>query len=407
VRDTVVAEVKPIVPEKPAPKVSVRGITAQMLDASGQPLAAPKLAVNNIISLNLYALLNYIFFDEMSSEIPSRYRRISPSEVSTYTLDHLNGAGTVAIYQDLLNIIGYKLRSNPADKIVITGCNSNNGSEKANRDLSRSRAYNVQEYLLRVWGIEPSRMLVQARDLPENPSNINVADGVAENRRVEITSQESRLLDPIFFTDTVRTMNAASIALTADVATDTTVKDWKLEVYQGARRLDEISGTGPVPSPIAWSINDRKELFPRTQEPLTYAMTVNDVTGETNTASTRGYDVEQLYRKDKRLERFNMIIFGYNESEFTKQHERIIATIRPRITDRSKVTVEGYTDRVGAPDYNLRLSERRAQAVASRLNLPPGSAVGYGSADELFDNNSPEGRLYSRTVIITIETPLE
>lgn len=407
VKDTVIAEVKPPAPVVRAKQLKIRGIGSQMLDEMGQPLASPKITVNNIVSLNLYALLNYVFFDDMSSEIPSRYKRLSPSEVDSYTLDHLNGAGTVAIYHDILNIVGYKLKRGPNERIIITGCNANSGLEKGNRELSRQRAANVQEYFTRVWGIDPSRMTIQSRDLPESPSNVTLVDGTAENRRVEITGQDSRLLDPIFFTDTLRNMNAATVALTPDVSIDTAVQDWSLNVMQGARKLDAISGKGALPTTLNWSIAGRTEVFPRTQEPLTYDLSIVDVTGQKTRSQTRGYDVEQLYRKDKRLEKFNMIIFGYNESEFTKQHERILATIRPRITEKSIVTVEGYTDRAGNPEYNLKLSERRAKAVASKLNLAPENSAGYGSAGELFDNDSPEGRLYSRTVIITIETPLE
>jgi outer membrane protein OmpA-like peptidoglycan-associated protein len=363
--------------------------------------------VNNIVSLNLYALLNYVFFDEMSAQIPARYKRHTPAEVSSYTLDHLNGAGTVAIYHDLLNIIGYKLRNNKSEKIVITGCNSNAGPEKGNRELSRERAQNVQEYFMRVWGIEASRLSIQARDLPENPSNVNVPDGITENRRVEITSQDSRLLDPIFFTDTLRTMNAATVGITPDATIDTTVKEWKLDIMQGARTLDVVRGTGSLPPTIKWNIAGRTDVFPRAEQSLEYQLTVLDDAGQQSQSRSRGYDVEQLYRKDKKIEKFNMIIFGYNESEFTKQHERILATIRPRITEKSKVTVEGYTDRVGNPEYNVRLSDRRAKAVANKLNLPAENSAGYGSAGELFDNDTPEGRLYSRTVIITIETPME
>ena len=260
---------------------------------------------------------------------------------------------------------------------------------------------------MRVWGIEASRLGIQARDLPDNPSNTTLADGIAENRRVEITSQDSRLLDPIFFTDTLRTMNAATIALTPDVTVDTAISEWSMEIYQGSRRLDAIKGKGALPTSIQWNVSGRPEVFPESQEALQYSLSVTDVLGQQLASRSRGYEVEQVYRKDKRLEKFNMIIFGYNESEFTKQHERILATIRPRIPEKSRVTVEGYTDRAGNPEYNLRLSERRAKAVASKLNLAQENSAGYGSAGELFDNDSPEGRLYSRTVIITIETPLE
>lgn len=385
----------------------VKGASSRMLDDGGNPVSSPKFTVNNLISLNLYALLNYVFFDSASAVIPERYHRLTPEQTRSYKLDALNGQGTFAIYHDLLNIVGLKLRNSPGEKIVVTGCNADAGAERNNRELSRARANAVREYLTQVWGIESSRIEMQSRDLPENPSSSNVPDGVTENRRVEITGPDNRILDPIFFTDTIRTVNASTIAITPEIQADTAIATWSVNITQGARVLEKITGKGKPPTPIQWNLKGRSEVYPHSKDPLRFDVDIVDATGQRQVVQAPSMQVEQLYRSDKKTEKFSMIIFGFNESEFTKQHERILDIIRPRIYPNSKVTVEGYTDRLGTEDYNLRLSQRRAREVASRLNVKRDNAVGYGSANSLFDNNTPEGRLYSRTVLITIETPVE
>jgi outer membrane protein OmpA-like peptidoglycan-associated protein len=243
--------------------------------------------------------------------------------------------------------------------------------------------------------------------MPDNPSSNNVIDGNEENRRVEITGPNSRILDPIFFTDTLRSVNAKSLVISADIKADTAIRNWTLDIYQGTRLLEKLSGKGAVPAPIRWNISAKSDKLPNTKDPIRFDLEVVDEAGQRQTLQPTGYQVEQVYRSDKKTEKFNMIIFGFNESEFTKQHDRILDIIRPRITPKSKVTVEGYTDRLGGEDYNLRLSQRRASAVAQRLNLKRENAKGYGSGGGIFDNNTPEGRLYSRTVIITIETTVD
>jgi OOP family OmpA-OmpF porin len=69
--------------------------------------------------------------------------------------------------------------------------------------------------------------------------------------------------------------------------------------------------------------------------------------------------------------------------------------------------VEGHTDSTGKPEYNQRLSERRADTVrdlliqygvpASRLSIK-----GYGMSNPVADNSTPEGRQANRRVQLEI-----
>ena len=97
----------------------------------------------------------------------------------------------------MLNIIGKRLRTNPEARIKIVGCNSNRGDERARKDLSQSRAESVRSYLKYIWGIESSRMTVEARNLPTVASTGSVSEGRQENQRVEIYSDTDGILDTI------------------------------------------------------------------------------------------------------------------------------------------------------------------------------------------------------------------
>ncbi|MBT8072380.1 MAG: OmpA family protein, partial [Xanthomonadales bacterium] len=69
----------------------------------------------------------------------------------------------------------------------------------------------------------------------------------------------------------------------------------------------------------------------------------------------------------------------------------------------TKVEVAGHTDSQGSAEYNLGLSERRAQAVADYLiangaNAGNITVKGYGESNPVADNGTKEGRAANRRV---------
>jgi OmpA-OmpF porin, OOP family len=68
-------------------------------------------------------------------------------------------------------------------------------------------------------------------------------------------------------------------------------------------------------------------------------------------------------------------------------------------------TIEGYTDATHNPEYNQKLSERRATAVRDYL-LSKGvgddqmKVVGYGESNPIADNSTKEGRALNRRVVM-------
>jgi OOP family OmpA-OmpF porin len=68
-----------------------------------------------------------------------------------------------------------------------------------------------------------------------------------------------------------------------------------------------------------------------------------------------------------------------------------------------KVDVNGYTDAIGSEEYNLRLSERRADAVVDYLGQQGISQSrliphGYGKTNFVASNDTAEGRAQNRRV---------
>jgi len=71
--------------------------------------------------------------------------------------------------------------------------------------------------------------------------------------------------------------------------------------------------------------------------------------------------------------------------------------------------IEGHTDSVGSDAYNLKLSERRAEAVRNALITRYGiaedrlSAKGFGKSQPIASNDTAEGRAQNRRVIASMK----
>ncbi|EDM23108.1 OmpA family protein [Caminibacter mediatlanticus] len=82
-------------------------------------------------------------------------------------------------------------------------------------------------------------------------------------------------------------------------------------------------------------------------------------------------------------------------AEFLKNHPDV------------KAEIQGYTDNRGSATYNMILSEKRAKAVYEALlklgvNKDQITFVGYGEANPIASNDTPEGRAKNRRVVAKI-----
>jgi len=97
--------------------------------------------------------------------------------------------------------------------------------------------------------------------------------------------------------------------------------------------------------------------------------------------------------------------FGFDSAELTPETMAVldeqVALLREE--PDAKVEIGGYTDSIGAEEYNRDLSERRAKAVMEYLvskGVSPENltAVGYGEAFPIAPNQTREGRAKNRRV---------
>lgn len=106
------------------------------------------------------------------------------------------------------------------------------------------------------------------------------------------------------------------------------------------------------------------------------------------------------------------ITFKSDSAEIDPAFYKVLNSVNLVVKKYNKTVVEvaGHTDSTGAAEYNQKLSERRANAVAQYLENQGLASnrvvtVGAGETKPVADNSTPEGRQANRRVELTL-TPL-
>jgi len=108
--------------------------------------------------------------------------------------------------------------------------------------------------------------------------------------------------------------------------------------------------------------------------------------------------------------------FAFDSAELTGESKAIldkaVTDLTPykesMLAGTSGSEIKGYTDTSGPEAYNMKLSERRANAVADYLATNLGidrsrmAVSGMGEADPVADNSTREGRIANRRVEVNI-----
>ncbi len=383
-------------------------------DREGNHYPLKRIKVEDLQYKELFPLIPYVFFDEDQAVPPEKYQDISESgEAGEGVVKNLE-PDAISINKETLDIIGNRMKDNPDATITINGTRDSK-TEAKNSELSLRRAEFAKRYLMENFGIDANRIKVTAGGLPSKPSSSRVPDGVAENRRIEFSSDDPAILQPIIIKEKTQSISEPNlIEFVPDVSSTDSITAWTFEISQAGKELRKYKGTGKI-KPIQWVI------FPdelRDSEiPLEYYLQVKSESGlereETGTIPIEYYSIVRKKEEklpDKTISKFSLILFDFDKADISDSDMRVIETdVVPEIKYNSTVKIYGYTDRIGDEDYNQKLAERRAEAVKDVLQNNVKDAkfevYGVGYNKGLFDNNSPIGRQLSRTVQIFVETP--
>jgi outer membrane protein OmpA-like peptidoglycan-associated protein len=396
-----------------APAVAMLDIQNVNSDGSAENYA--ELTINQHRTLDILPLLPYIFFEAETDVMINRYHRLTSATAAGFSEADLPN-NQLEVYYDLLNIIGARMKKYPEATLTLTGCVEPQDDGNLPQ-LAGKRAEVTRAYLHDVYGIANERMTIQSRQLPQIMSNRGVAEGRAENRRVEITTNDQRILAPVFARNARATVTPNALRLNPSV------------IYQGNIRSVDYSLTDNSGRQIASASGGRTEAVTmntssmnladvKSNQTLRMKMNVTDDSGKV-IAVERTVPVRRTFTssrgnaqivRDTLIERYSLILFNFDRaSTISGENDQIMRLIRSRVRTNSDVRVDGMTDAIGREESNKRLSESRAKVVQDDINafIKPEKLTSNGLGEvTLFNNELPEGRFYNRRVFVEIATPL-
>ena len=376
----------------------------------------------------VFPLRNYVFFNSGSTEIPNRYMLLRKDQVKEFKEDQLdlyipeNLSGRskrqMTVYYNVINVLGDRMIKFPSTTITLVG-----SSEKGPKD-GRAMAQSMKDYLVNVFGIDPSRISVKGVTKPEISSILpgetsELALRYEGDRRVTIMSSSDILLmeyqhgpgAPLKPVEIITVQEApldSYITFNADGA-DEAFTSWSMEIRD---ENEKVQYYGPYTQEEV-GISGKSILGSRPEGDYKVTMIGQTKSGKVVRKEATAHMVLWTPPSNDEVMRFS-ILYEYDNSKAINIYEKYLTdVVMPKIPQNGTVLIHGYSDIIGNEAWNQKLSLARANDVKKILGNALSKAGrsdvkfevhGYGEdlGTSPFDNKYPEGRFYNRTVIIDL-----
>ncbi|RTZ05039.1 OmpA family protein [Flavobacterium sp. GSP6] len=376
----------------------------------------------------IFPLRNYVFFNQGSTEIPSRYVILTKDQVKDFKEDQLEvfvpkklsdrSKRQMTVYYNVLNILGDRMQKNPTATIILVG-----SSEKGSQE-GLVMAASIKTYLVYIFAIDPSRIMTKGQDKPTIPSEqpggtqelVLLREG---DRRVSIESNSPDLLMEFQSGPDAQLKPVQIIALQEapiesyvsfnNKGAGEALSSWSLQITD---EQGTVQNFGPYTQDEV-KIPGKAILGSRPEGDYTVKMIGQTKSGKIVEKETPVHMVLWTPAKMEEGTRYS-IIYEFNKSKAIGIYEKYLSeVVTPQIPVGATVLIHGHTDSIGEETYNQNLSLARANDVKGILEKGLSKAgrndvkfevtgEGENENNSPFENKTPEERFYNRTVIIDI-----
>lgn len=374
---------------------------------------------------DVYPLLPYIFFEELSPIIPNRYIKVN--NINDFEIAKLD-PNPIDYHKNNLNIIGNRMNQNSELKLTVKGY-IDPMTENNQCDLASQRANNVKKYLVDVFGINENRISVKVNNIncfPTDLTRTQTDEGYSENRRVELESNIPELLFSLSndryerpFTlipdEIIIAPNFESTTFykkNKELISRNDFKSWSYDINLDNNDVYKTQGNNNpnysnfvLPYKLIRDSKNNSKLY------VNYNVTDNKGNSFSDskyigvTKDTSLFEVESL----------TLTVFQVSQFTLDERIKKEIRKFFGNINFGAEVFIKGFSDNLGDLDANKKLSQTRANAVKDYIkSIAPKAkiieTIGVGSDEFPPGVRSyvlPEERFISRTVQIEIRKDLE
>lgn len=374
------------------------------------------ISILETVVTQTFPILPYIFFDSLSSDIQSKYikRYENSFQFDEKTLPQDN----LEIYYYILDIIGSRLTKNKSTiNLTALADNKEISNENERYKLAYGRANIIKTYLNQKWNIDTNRIKINIKNVKSEEQSVR--DLSIENRRVEISSNDESLFEPIIHSKFIEYTTKNKIHK-AEFESTKELNNFDLYISNQEKMilidksLYEINRNG---NKYKFTMKNNQNYLSKYKPFINYynesefIIVAENKENQLDTAQVNF----SVFKEESKFElgRLNLIVFDYNSFEISNINKNMIKNFTSQaIKNNSKTRIIGSTDLIGEANYNFKLSQDRADAVGNYLkqflkNYTFDEVKGIGPTEIKYDNSTPEGRFYCRTVMIEVKTPID
>lgn len=394
----------------------------------GFTVDSPRNVPGEKVVSETYPLSNYVYFEKGSTEISNRYVSLNKSQVADFKEDQVavsspkNQAGRskreMAVYHNVLNILGDRMGKNPNSSITLVGSSEKGAAE------GKLMAESVKKYLVDVFAINATRIAVEGRNKPKLPSEkpggtLELDLLRDEDRRVTIESASPELLmefqsgdkasmKPVQLRGIQEAPATSYVTFKADGSKEA-FSTWKLELTDDKGMVKTY---GPYNEEEV-KIPGKTILGTSPKGDFKVKMIGTYEDGETVTEES---NINVVLWTPSELEegmRFS-ILYEFDDAVAIARYEKYLTeVVAPKVPQNGRVIIQGHTDVIGETENNQKLSLARANNVKKILETALSKSgrkdvtfevngFGEDASKSPFGNSLPEERSYNRTVVIDV-----